>query len=150
MGDGDHTGITFGQVVRVCAALATAGAGVLHLDAAGDHTEHWHIAGFFVAVACLQLLWAASVARAQFSPRVLVAGLGLDAGVLGVWAWSRAVGLPTWIPDASGVEEIGWKDAASSGLELVALAAGAIALTMPAAAAAARLAPRTGERLLRA
>jgi hypothetical protein len=150
VGNGDGEGIAFGQVVRLCAALATAGAGVLHLDAAGDHTEHWHIAGFFVTVAVVQLLWAAAVARRTFDRRVFVAGLAFDLAVLVVWVVSRAVGLPDWIPDAGGVEALGWKDATASGLALVAIAAGGMVLTMPATAAGALLAPRTGERILRA
>jgi hypothetical protein len=149
VGDGEREGIAFGQVVRLCAAMAVAGAGVLHLDAAGDHSEHWHIQAFFVVVAVVQLLWAAAVARKDVDQRVFVGGLAFSLGVLATWIWSRTAGLPTWIPDTSGVEEIGWKDAAASGLELVAIAAGGLALTMPATAATARLAPRAGERILR-
>ena len=100
---------------------------MLHLDAAGDHTEHWHIAAFFVAVAVAQILWAAAVARSA-DQRLLVAGIAVNLGVLGVWILSRTAGLPDWIPDASGVEEIGWKDAAASGLAFVAIAAGGLAL----------------------
>src|SRR5687767_944147 len=56
-------GVTFGQMVRLGAALATAGAGFLHLDAAGDHTGHAHIAGFFVAIGVGQLAGAVNAAR---------------------------------------------------------------------------------------
>ena len=140
----------FGQLVRTGAALAAAGAGILHLDAARDHTEHPHIAAFFVAVAILQLAWAASMARRECTTRMVAAGLALNGAVLAVWAVSRTVGLPDFIPDASGVEEIGWKDLAASGLELATLAAAALAVVMPAAAAAVALPQRTGERMLRA
>ncbi len=143
-------GIAFGQIVRICAALATAGAGVLHLDAAGDHTDHEHIAAFFVGVAVVQILWAATAVRRDVDRRVFALGLLFNLGVLAVWIVSRTVGLPTWIPDASGVEEIGWKDTAASGLAFAALAAGGLALSMPASAAAAVLAPRSGERILKA
>jgi hypothetical protein len=141
--------MTFGQVVRIAAALAAAGAGILHLDAAGDHTEHAHVAAFFVAVAVAQLAWASSIARRTCSTRTLVLGLGLHAAVFGVWMVSRTVGLPDLIPDVGGVEELGLKDAAASGLELVAVAAGAFALVMPAAAVAATMPAALAERVLR-
>jgi len=143
-------GITFGQVVRISAALTTAGAGVLHLDAAGDHTDHAHVAAFFVIVAVVQLLWASAAARRETDNRAFAAGLLFNAGVLAVWVVSRTVGLPDLIPDVGGVEPIGMKDAAASGLAFAALAAGGIALSMPPAAAAALVAPRSGERILRA
>jgi hypothetical protein len=143
-------GTTFGQVVRISAALTTAGAGMLHLDAAGDHTDHPHVAAFFVVVAVVQLLWASAAARRECDQRTFAAGLLFNAGVLAIWVVSRTVGLPDLIPDVGGVEPIGMKDAAASGLAFAALAAGGIALSMPAAAAAALIAPRSSERILRA
>jgi hypothetical protein len=148
--DEPRHGLRFGQLVRTGAALAAAGAGILHLDAARDHTEHPHIAAFFIAVGVAQLAWAASMARRESVKGTVGVGLALNGAVFLIWAVSRTAGLPDLIPDAGGVEEIGLRDVAASALELAAMAAGAFALVMPAAAAMASLPTRAGERMVRA
>lgn len=144
---GGTTGPTFAHLVRVGAALATAGAGFLHLDAAGDHTEHAHIAGFFVVVAIAQFAVAGLLATAVRPRRATVLAAVLNGGVLVTWLLSRTVGLG-FVPLAGEVEAIGWKDVAASGLELGTLAMLGLALVMPAAAGAVVVADRVGRRVL--
>ena len=100
-------------------------------------------------VAVVQLLWASSAARRDVHRGTFIAGLVFNGAVLAVWLVSRSVGLPALIPDTSGVEAIGWKDTAASGLAFAALLGGGLALAMPATAAAALIPSRSGERILR-
>ena len=140
-------GFTFAHVVRLCAALATAGAGFLHLDAAGDHTEHAHIAAFFVIASIGQFVVAGLLATRVIPKRAPALAVLFNGGLLLTWLASRTVGLG-FVPDAGEVEAIGWKDVAASGLELAALATLGLALVMPAAAGAVEVSYRTGQRIL--
>ncbi|MGH9138599.1 MAG: hypothetical protein ACRD0G_16395 [Acidimicrobiales bacterium] len=143
----ERTELSFAHTVRLGAALATAGAGFLHLDAAGDHTEHAHIAAFFVAAGVAQFAAAAAIAQREASRRAVLAAVAVNAALLATWVVSRTVGLG-FVPGIDGVEAIGWKDVAAAGLELGALATLGLALVMPAAAAAALIGPRLVQRVV--
>lgn len=77
-----------------CAAIASAGAGLIHFAVMPAHWLSWWAAGlFFAAVAVLQLMWAY---LAWSRPRILLlaAGIAANAGIGGLWVVSSTVGLP--------------------------------------------------------
>src|SRR5438093_1793065 len=74
------------------AAAASAGAGLVHAAAAGSHRDDATLAWLLAICAVAQLGWAVAVVlRPQ--RLVVVAGLGLNAGCVAVWALTHTVGL---------------------------------------------------------
>ena len=89
--------------VRLAAAL-TATAAVIHLWVAPEHLTHWWAAGvFFIALAAGQALFALAIRR-QATPRIVLAGIVANVGVVSLWAASRTWGLPLGptLEDAAG------------------------------------------------
>ncbi len=138
--------LTLARLMLLGAAFATGGAGVVHLDAAGDHSEHAFVAAFFVTAGLAQL--ALAVALGQRTPHRLAipAALAVNIGLLVTWALSRTVGLDALpllgsVPGVVGTEPVGTKDLATAGLELMALLLVGLASAAPAAAGTALLIP---------
>jgi hypothetical protein len=125
-------GLTVGHLVRLGAAMATAGAGLIHLDTAGDHTAHPHLAAFFVLLGGAQLAAAGLlVARpGRVLQRAVVAG---TAGVILLWLVTRTTGLP-FVPDLRAAEPVGLPDAVATALEGVTLVALGLLAALPRAA----------------
>jgi len=76
------------------AALGSAGAGVVHGIATPHHVAEAALIGWFFTLLCLaQMAWVIAVLVA---PRrdVVVAGVVANVGVIALWAWTRAVGIP--------------------------------------------------------
>jgi hypothetical protein len=100
------------------AALASAGAGLIHAAAAGAHAGDRVMVVLFVMVAVAQVGWAA-VALQRPERGVALAGAGLNAALVLAWLAARAVGLPLVDalrePEAAGVQ-----DTVCAGLGLVA------------------------------
>jgi hypothetical protein len=93
-------------------AALLAAAAVVHALAAQDHrAEGTAVVAFFLAVGTLQLVLAAAVLRHP-SRVVLVPAVLSSAGLIGLWWWSRTLGV--W---PSGVEAIGWADLLCSAAE---------------------------------
>ncbi len=137
--------VSLSRILLLGSAFAMAGAGLVHLDAAGDHTDHAFIATFFVFAGVLQLLVAAGVAQPPPLPRRLVpAAVAVNVGLVATWALTRTVGLEAIpvagaLPGATGREPVGVKDLAATALEVSSLLLLALA---PAAAGATAVAPR--------
>jgi hypothetical protein len=118
----------------VVAAMASAGAGLVHAAAAGSHNTDSTLALLFSLAAAAQFGWAAlAVAR----PVRAMAGAGalLNASMVGAWLVSRTSGWPV-VDALSGREAVGAQDAIAAGLGgLAALAALAYVagLTLPRA-----------------
>ena len=98
------------QALTTIVALASAGAGVIHLTVAPDHLREFLAFGVFLMVAGVaQLVWAGLV-WTQPSRRVLVAGAAGNALVVLLWIASRTSGLPIgpehWTPEAAGFADI--------------------------------------------
>jgi hypothetical protein len=114
--------------IPVVLALASAGAGAIHLKVVPEHLEEFTPFGVgFIALGVFQLLWAAAV---LIRPTMLVLAIGLivSALTIGVWVVSRTVGLP-FGPEAGEPEAIGTLDVLSTALEgLVVLGAGYLML----------------------
>jgi hypothetical protein len=95
--------------LRPVAVSLSAGAGIIHLAVLPDHLQESALVGaFFVATAAFQLGWA--VVHLRFAiPALDSAGRAFNAAVIGVWLWSRFVGLPIG-PEAGVPEAIGLPD----------------------------------------
>lgn len=117
------------------AAMASAGAGLVHAAAAGSHAGDRTVSLLFAATAVAQVGWAALAVRRPTRTLALVGAL-VNAGAALAWVASRTVGLPA-VDGLAGVEAVGLQDGAAAALGLVA-----------AAAAAAFRLPRLPERLV--
>lgn len=110
-----------GDLRRLLAA-GLAGSGLVHLAVVPEHLVEWAEAGvFFAVLAVVQLAAAAVVLARPLRPVLLTAAL-VSAATLGLWAYSRSLGLP-FGPDAGAAEPLGTADLATSLLELGTLAA---------------------------
>src|SRR5687768_13033440 len=111
--------VTFASLVRVGAAMAVAGAGLIHLDAVGDHTTHPHVAGFFILLGAAQLA-AAGLLVARPSRQLQSALAVGTVGIILLWVTARTTGVPV-IPDVGSAEPVGLADAMATALEALAL-----------------------------
>lgn len=85
---------TDSRLAARCAAIASAGAGLIHFAVMPAHWLDWIPSGlFFATVAVFQLMWAFLV---WSRPRALLLALGIfaNAGSAALWVASRTVGLP--------------------------------------------------------
>ncbi|MDP9181545.1 MAG: hypothetical protein M3P04_02055 [Actinomycetota bacterium] len=76
------------------AALGSAGAGVVHGIATPHHVHESALLGWFFTLLCVgQLVWVVTL---LIAPRrsVVVLGIISNLGVVVLWAWTRAVGIP--------------------------------------------------------
>jgi hypothetical protein len=107
----------------VLAALASAGAGLVHGAAAGSHSGDRGLALLFAATAAAQLGWAA-LALARPARAVALAGTFLNLGALTAWALTRtSAGVPG-LPALGADEAVGLQDGACAALALAAVLAG--------------------------
>ena len=90
------------------AALASAGAGLVHAAAAGTHMGDTALVRIFAVTAVVQLAWAA-FAVVRPSRGAALAGVALGAVALGAWVLSRTVGLPL-VDSLSEVEPVSLQD----------------------------------------
>lgn len=108
---------TVGRYLRWLLAALSLGAGVIHFAVSGEHYDlSWAHGTFFAVVAWLQLSWAVAVVLRP-TRRMLIAGVLLNAGIVGVWAVSRVWGVPIG-PGAWTPESIAMSDALSSACEV--------------------------------
>lgn len=94
------------RLTKFVAALASLGAGLIHLAVTPDHWREWVGYGlFFVGIAVFQILWAGVVVRV---PRSGVVSLGLTANLASMvlWGASRVWGPPMG-PNAGIPEPVG-------------------------------------------
>jgi hypothetical protein len=124
-------------------ALASAGAGIIHLAVCPEHFRETVLFGAFFAVAAVaQLVWADRILRADASDRLLVWGALGNAAVLVLWVVSRTTGLPIG-PDAGVAEGVGPLDTLAGVLEVAIVLAGLWA-ALPATASASAAKERFG------
>jgi hypothetical protein len=107
---------TVGRYLCWLLAALSAGAAFIHFAVSGEHYDlSWLHGSFFAAIAWLQLAFAVGVVIRP-SRRLLVAGVLLNAAIIGVWAMSRIWGVPIG-PEAWTPETVGLADALSSAFE---------------------------------
>ena len=115
-------------VLALVAALASAGAGTIHLVLAEPHFDEWWGFGvFFVGAGAVQIAWAA-LAATYPSRQLLVIGAIGNAAIVFVWLLTRTTGLPIG-PDAGATEAVGSADLAATSFELVLVAAAVLLLS---------------------
>lgn len=116
--------------VRVCLALLSAAAGVIHLGVAPAHFAESGLHGaFFVVVGLLQLA-AGGLFVAQSGRRLPGAAAAGNAIVVSIWVMSRTSGLPLG-PDPWTAEPVGFADVTATLLEVL-IVAGSLLLLAPA------------------
>ena len=107
---------TVGRYLRWLLAALSVGAAFIHFAVSGGHYDiSWIHGTFFAVVAWLQIVFAVGVVLRP-TRRLLIAGVLLNAGIIGVWAVSRIWGVPVG-PDAWTPESITLADSLSSGFE---------------------------------
>jgi hypothetical protein len=76
------------------AAIASAGAALIHFAVVPTHWQEWMPSGlFFLSIALFQLIWA-RVVLARPGTAVLGVGIVANVGVVALWALSRTAGAP--------------------------------------------------------
>jgi len=110
------------------AAVASVGAAVVHLRVLPEHAEEsaWYGA-FFAAAALAQIGGAALLLRTAVTRRFVALLVMGNAAVVGLWLFTRLVGVPLG-PDAGSTESFGALDVIASMFEGVVVAACAGAL----------------------
>ncbi len=125
------------DTLRAAVAVSIA-AGVIHGVAMVDHVDHYWLYGvFFVLVTYGQVLWGIWMYRHPEDRRVLVAGAVGNLAVVGVWLWSRSIGVPIG-PESWQAERSGAMDIMATLDELV-IAALVLVIVAPASRFAVRL-----------
>lgn len=85
---------TDGRLAARCAAVASFGAGVIHLAVTPTHWRDWVLSGLFFAVfALFQLVWA-FFAWSRPTVLVLAAGIAVNVGLVALWVTAHTTGAP--------------------------------------------------------
>ena len=114
-------GAAASDAVVLAAAFMLAAAALVHLALTPEHFAAWWVFGaLFAAAAGLQLATAIVLLRSPGRPAIVWTCL-LNAGIVGVWALSRATGLP-FGPEAGTAEALGWMDVLTTVDELLLIA----------------------------
>ncbi len=101
--------------VASIAALASVGAGAVHIGAARSHAEaSTSTFVFFALVAIFQLAWGAAAYARQYRS-IWTAGVVVNTVVAAVWFVSRTIGLPG--QHGGQPEAVGFLDVLATGLE---------------------------------
>jgi hypothetical protein len=109
------------DAAAVTAAFMLAAAALVHLALTPEHFAAWWVFGaLFAAAAGLQLVTAIVLLRRPTRAAIAWTCL-LNAGIVAVWALSRATGLP-FGPEAGDPEALGWMDAMTTVDELLLIA----------------------------
>ena len=107
------------RIVGRLTAIVSIAAGVIHVSAAGDHTNLPVMMAGFLVVATLQVGLGAVLLWRRPS-RLLIAGaVALTLASVGIWLLSRTRGIP-FLPDGH-MEPVGFKDGITVLFELAAL-----------------------------
>jgi hypothetical protein len=123
------TGYALRSLLSRGVSIAALAGALIHLDAAGEHTDlSWVMAGF-VAMTVAQTLVAVWVWGRPTSSTALWAALLVHVGILATWVLTRTVGLP-FVPGAEVAVPVGVSDLAANVLSLAVVAATAVGLTL--------------------
>ena len=104
-------------------AVASAGAAGVHAVVTPHHLHEAALLGwFFALLAIAQLAWVVALLVAP-GRRVVSAGVLANLGVVLLWAWTRAVGIPFGVGDGAR-QRFTPADLLATGLEVVVVLAG--------------------------
>jgi hypothetical protein len=113
--------VPLNRVLLSCLAVVSVATAVIHFAVSGEHfQEYWLFGVFMLAVAWLQVAWAA-LAVTRPSRALLWAGIVLNAGVIIVYIVTRTAGDVVG-PTPSDVEPVGFGDLLCTVLEAVVVA----------------------------
>lgn len=104
------------RLVGQIAAVLSIGAGVLHISAAGDHTDIPLMFAGFILVAALQIGLGALLIWRPPSRFLIVAAIAMTLSSIGLWVLSRTSGLQ--FIGGEGVEPVGFKDGVTKLFEI--------------------------------
>jgi hypothetical protein len=104
------------RLVGEVAAILSFGAGVIHISAAGDHTELPVMFAGFMLVAALQIALGVLLLRRPPSRLIIAAAVAMTLSSIGLWVVSRTAGLP--FIEGGHIEPIGFKDGVTKLLEI--------------------------------
>jgi hypothetical protein len=100
------------DAMRIVAVLSLA-AGAIHAIAMVDHFAHYWLYGvFFLAVTYGQVLWGVALLRGRVGDRGLALGAYANLAIVGVWLFSRTLGVPIGPQDTP--EPVGVMDVAAT------------------------------------
>lgn len=136
--------VPLGKLLVLTVALATVGAGIVHIGVAGQHLEHALLLVGFLLMGVGQVALAGSLTLWPSRP-VLAAGAIANLAILAAWTTTRVTGVP-FVPGLEDAQPIGLADLVVLVLEAVAIAAAGMALLLPGEAARSRVA--SGRRVL--
>ncbi len=130
VGGSAPAGVTMADL-RTISACGTLSAAVVHAAVFPHHLLERPLVGLFFAVTALgQAAWALQVMRSA-GDHLLRVGIVANGLLIGLWAVSRAVGLPAGLD--GGHESVGAWDLAAVGWELTAVLTLALLLHRPSA-----------------
>ena len=107
------------RLVGEVAAILSIGAGVIHISAAGDHTELPVMFAGFLLVAALQIALGALLLRRPPSRLIIAAAVAMTLSSIGLWVLSRTAGLP--FIEGGHLEPVGFKDGITKLLEVASI-----------------------------
>lgn len=107
------------RLVGEVAAILSISAGVIHISAAGDHTELPVMFTGFVLVAALQIALGALLLRRPPSRLIIAAAVAMTLSSIGLWVLSRTAGLP--FIQGGHLEPVGFKDGITKLLEIASI-----------------------------
>ena len=111
-------GLVFDRWAPPLAAICSIGAAAIHFLVVPEHADEYLPAGaFFAVLAAFELAWAAAWLRRP-ATWLAVLGLAVNAITIGIWVWSRTIGLPIGA-EPGAVEPIGYRDVLATVFELV-------------------------------
>ena len=114
------------------AAAASTGAALVHAGVTPHHVHEAAVLGwFFALLSVAQLGWVVWMLLAP-TRRVLAAGAVANLGVVALWVWTRAVGVPFAVEGGTR-ERVGALDLTSTLLEVVVVGTCLVRLYAPAA-----------------
>ena len=106
-----------GRELQLALAALSLGAGAIHFAVAPEHfAEYWVFGMFFVGLGWFQSFWAVLYTIRPL--RLLgVAAAVVNAATVGLWLWTRAVGVPIG-PETGRLEPVGAPDLVATAFEL--------------------------------
>ena len=107
------------RLVGEVAAILSIAAGVIHISAAGDHTDLPVMFAGFLLVAVLQIALGALLLRRPPSRLIIAGAVAMMLSSIGLWVLSRTAGLP-YLPNGH-IEPIGFKDGVTKLFELASI-----------------------------
>lgn len=109
-----------GWLATTFAASLSTGAAAIHVAVASSHLEPLgDLALGFYWAAIFQAAFAVALVARPRSGKLVRTGVAINLALIGAWAWSRTIGLPTV---AGGPESVGVADATAVAFQIVLVA----------------------------